>query len=184
MLTTLLIVTLSLTGSELAEPVYVLEYPGLAFGWLPEEINPPVEGTLTEEAGVITSSPNTAGVEIQLHYWMEDLETDTRKDEWLSQRFQNIISPDILPDIVYGETDWLEGSTSSPYWETRSVGLVPVFNFNVIDETGSILGRGAACALFTEDHSILMYILVPGGNRVSVRSVFDDLISQIYLAGE
>jgi hypothetical protein len=184
MLTTLLIVTLSLTGSEQAEPVYVLESPGLAFGWLPEEINPPVEGTLTEEAGVITSSPNADGVEIQLHYWKEDLEPNTRKDEWLSERFRNIISPDILPSLLIGEIDWIEGSTSSPYWETASVGLVPVFNFNAIDGSGNVLGKGAACALFTEEHSILLYMIVPGGNSSDMRTSFDRLISQIYLMGE
>ncbi|NOQ21185.1 MAG: hypothetical protein GQ565_00870 [Candidatus Aegiribacteria sp.] len=184
MLTTLIIVALSLTGSQQAEPVYVLEYPGIAFGWLPDEMNPPVEGTLTEEAGVITSSPNTTGTEYQLHYWKEDLEPNTRKDEWLTRRFRNIISPDIFPSLLIGDPEWIEGSTSSPSWETRSIGLVPVMNFNMINDRGDILSKGVACAIFTEDHSILFYIITPTTASTDVRTGFDYIISQMYLTGE
>ena len=184
MLTTLVIVALSLTGSEQAEQVYVLEYPGIVFGWLPDEMNPPVEGTLTDEAGVITSSPNVTGTEYQLYYWKEDLEPNTRKDEWLSTRFRNIISPDILPSLVISDPEWIEGSTSSSYWETRSIGLVPVLQFNAINNRGDIISKGLACAIFTEDHSILFYIITPATATTDVGTGFEYVISQMYLAGE
>jgi hypothetical protein len=184
MLTTLIIVALSLTGSEQTEPVYVLEAPGVAFGLLPEEFDPPVEGTLTDEAGVITSSPNTTGTEYHLHYWKEDLDPDTRKADWLAERFRNIISPDIFPSLLISDPEWIEGSTASPYWETRSVGIVPVLNFNVITEIGDITGKGRACAIFTEDHSILFYMITPASASTDVATGFDSIISHIYLAGE
>lgn len=179
-----MIVALSFTGSEQAEPVYVLEAPGVAFGLLPDEFNPPVEGTLTEETGVITSGPNSTGVEYHLHYWEENLEPNTRKGDWLAERFRSIISPDILPSLLISDTEWIEGSTASPHWETRSVGLVPVLNFNVITESGNITGKGRACAIFTEDHSILFYTIRPAGASTDVATGFDNIISHIYLAGE
>ncbi len=184
MLTTLMIVALSLTGSEQAEPVYVLEYPGVAFGWLPDEFITPVEGTLTDEAGVIASGPNATGTEYQLHYWKEDIESNTRKDEWLTTRFRNIISPDILPSLLIGTPEWMEGSTTSPFWETRSIGLVPVLNFNMINNSGEILIKGVACAIFSEDYSMLFYMITPGTGSTDVRTGFEYIISQMYMVEE
>ncbi len=184
MLTTFLIVALSLTGSEQAEPEYVLEAPGVAFGLLPDEFDPPVEGTLTDKAGVITSGPNATGVEYHLHYWEENLVSNTRKDDWLAERFRSIISPDILPHLLISDPEWMEGSTDSPYWETRSVGLVTVLNFNVITERGNITGKGRACAIFTEDYSILFYTITPASESTDVATGFDNIISQMYLIGE
>ncbi len=184
MLTTLIIVILSLTGSEQAEPAYVLEYPGIVFGWLPDEMNPPVEGTLTDEAGVIVSGPNATGTEYQLHYWQEDIESNTRKDEWLSTRFNNIISPDIFPSLVISSPEWIEGSISSPFWETRSIGLVPMLKFNRLNSNGDIISGGVACAIFTEDHSILFYTIIPGTTNTNTETELEQIISQMYLAGE
>jgi len=184
MLTALIIVALSITGSEQAEPAYVLEYPGLVFGWLPDEMITPVEGTLTDEAGVIASSPNASGTEYQLHYWKEDIESNTRKDEWLSTRFNNIISPDLFPSLVISSPQWIEGSTSSPFWETRSIGLVPVLNFNRINNRGDIISSGEACAIFTEDHSILFYVITSGTVTTDEETAFKHIISQMYLAEE
>ena len=184
MLTTLIIVALSITGSEQAEPVYVLQYPGLAFGWLPDELTPPVEGTLTDEAGVITSGPNVTGTEYQLHYWKEDLEPNTRKDEWLTTRFCNIISPDVYPSLVISDPEWIEGSTSSSFWETRSIGLVPILSFNRITDGGNIISKGIACAIFTGEHSILFYLISPATATTDIGTGFEYMISQMYLAEE
>ena len=184
MLTTLMILALSLIGSEQAEPVYVLEYPGIAFGWLPDEMDPPVEGSLTDEAGVLASSPNATGTEYQLHYWKEELESNTRKDEWLATRFRNIISPDIFPSLLISDPEWTEGSTTSPFWETSSIGLVPLLNFNMINDRGDVLSKGVACAIFTDDHSILFYMITPVSASTDVRTGFEYIISQMYLAGE
>ncbi len=184
MLTALAVAALAIIGSEQAEPLYILEYPGIAFDWLPEVLNPPVEGTLTEEAGVVVSGPNSSGIEYRLYYWKEDLETNTRKDEWLNSRFRNIISPDILPSLVIGNIEWIEGSIASPHREGSSLGLIPSLNFNMIGSSGEMLGKGKACAIFTEDYSILLYSLTPGGGSTDIASDFDGMISLMYLTGD
>jgi len=181
MIATFLIIAVSLTGSESAEPVYTLEYPGIAFGELPDVMNPPVEGTLTEESGAIASEPNSSGVEYRLHYWKEDLEPDTRKGDWLAERFRDTISPDLLPSLLISDAEWMEGSTESPYWETRSVGLVTTLNFNVINENSRIVGRGRACAVFAEGYSILFYMVTPGDGTIDIKTGFDSIISHMYL---
>lgn len=184
MLTMLIIAALSITGSEQAEPVYVLEYPGLAFGYLPDEMNPPIEGTLSLEGGVITGAPNSSGTEYQLHYWQEDLEPNSRKDIWLSERFRNIISPDLLSSLLISNVEWIEGSTASPYRETGSVGLVPYLNFNVVNDSFNITGKGMACAIFTEGYSILFFTMTPGSATIDVKTDFDEIVSHLFLAEE
>ncbi len=184
MLTVFMVATLTIAGTELPEPAYVLEYPGLGFEFLPGEMSPPVEGTVTEDAGVITSAPNSSGIEYRLYYWKEDLEENTRKDQWLSERFTDIISPDLLPSLLIGDVVWVEGSTGSPRWETSSIGLVPVMNFNSIDTAGHILGRGRACAIFTEGYSVLFYAMAPGNSDVDIIEEMEDIISRMYLQGD
>ncbi|MBN2587085.1 MAG: hypothetical protein JXA64_03890 [Candidatus Fermentibacteraceae bacterium] len=180
MLTLFMVATLTIAGSELPEPVYVLEYPGLGFEFLPPEMSPPVEGTVSEDAGVIASPPNSSGIEYRLYYWKEHLEANTRKDQWLSERFADIVSPDLLPSLLIGEVDWVEGSTESPRRETSSIGLVPALNFNSIDSAGSILGRGRACAIFTDGYSVLFYAMAPGNADADIIEEMDGIISRMY----
>ncbi len=179
-----LITAISLAGSQSTEPAYILEYPGVAFGELPDIMNPPVEGTLTEESGVITSRSNSNGLEYHLYYWKEDLEPNTRKADWLDERFRDTISPDLLPSLLISSIDWMEGSTDSPYWETNSIGLVTTLNFNVIDENSLIIGRGRACAAFARGYSILFYMLTPGDGTTDVKTGFDSIVSHMYLVDE
>ncbi len=180
MLTSTVIIAIALMGSNETEPVYVLDYPGIAFGWLSMELNPPVEGTLTEEAGVIASGPNSSGVEYHLHYWQEDLVPNTRKDEWLEERFRSIISPDLLPRILMGTPEWTEGSQASPFRESSSLGLVPVMNFNIIIDDGTITGMGKAGAIFCNGYSILFYGIAPMSSDADIRSDLVNMISLMY----
>ncbi len=180
MLASMIIIAVALVSSNTTEPAYVLDYPGIAFGWLSEELNPPVEGTLTDEAGVIASGPNTSGVEYHLYYWQEDLVSNTRKDEWLEERFRSIISPDLLPQILQGTTEWTEGSMASPFREGGSLGLVLVLNFNIIRDDGTITGVGKACAIFCNDYSMLFYGIAPMSSDVDVRSDLIEMISLMY----
>lgn len=183
MLTMLTILAVSLNATEPVEPSYVLDYPGIAFGWLPEEMIPPVEGTLTQEAGVVTGE-NTSGSIYYLYYWEEDLEDNSRKDEWLSERFEDMISPDLLPSLTLGHVRWIEGSTESPFRETSSVGLVTVMNFNRINDTGEILSIGRTFAVFTEDHSVLFYMMIPYEIYNDADEIFHKIIANMYLTGE
>ena len=180
MLASTVIIAIVLVGSNTMEPAYVLDYTGIAFGWLSEELNPPVEGTLTDEAGVIVSGPNASGVEYHLYYWQEDLVSHTRKDEWLEERFRSIISPDLLPQILQGEPEWTEGSLSSPFRESGSLGLVPVMNFNIITDDGTMIGKGKTCAIFCNGYSILFYGIAPMSSDADVRSDLARMISLMY----
>lgn len=180
MLISTVIIAIALVGSSETEPVYVLDYPGIAFGWLSEEFDPPVEGTLTAEAGVITSGPNASGVDYRLYYWQEDLAPNTRKDDWLEERFRSIISPDLLPQILQGTTEWTEGSLLSPYRESGSVGLVPDVNFNIIQEDGTLVGKGKACAIFCDGYSILFYGIAPMSADADIRQDLARMISLMY----
>ncbi len=170
----------SVPGSE-AQPVYVLEYPGVAFGYLPEVMVPPLEGTLTEESGVLTNRPNEQGVEVHLYYWKEDLGTDLRKDHWLSNRFRDIVPPDLFSSMVVGFVDWMQCGTGPGEAGTGPVGLVPRLNFNIIDESGKIRARGRAFAAFTGDYSLLFYILVPEGVDVDVEKELTETVDNMYL---
>ena len=180
MLLILSMIAIALVGSDV-EPVYVLEYPGVAFGWLPEEMLSVEEGTLTEDAGVVTSPPNAHGSEFRIYYWEEELEPNTRKDLWLSNRFRSTVSPDILPSLLISSPSWEEGSTLSPMWETSSVGLIPVIDFNMIAPDGDIIGRGRACAVFTDNHSILIYSMIPYESPTEAAEAMNMLVGNMYL---
>ncbi len=180
MLVSTVIIAIALVGSNETEPVYVLDHPGIAFGWLSEELNPPVEGTLTDEAGVIASGPNASGVDYHLYYWQEDLAPNTRKDEWLVERFRSIISPDLLPQILQGSPEWTEGSLASPFRDSGSLGLVPVMNFNIITDDGTLMGMGKTCAIFCNGYSILFYGIAPMSSDTDIRADLDRMISLMY----
>ena len=180
MLTSTVIIVIALMGSNETEPAYVLDYPGIAFGWLSEEFNPPVEGTLTVEAGVIASGPNNSGLEYHLYYWQENLVPNTRKDEWLEERFRSIISPDLLPHLLQGTPEWIEGSLASPFRESGSLGLVPVMNFNIVTDEGDIVGKGKSCAIFCNGYSMLFYGIAPMSSDAEIRSDLERMISLMY----
>lgn len=180
MLTLIAIALIAMAGSTHQEAVYVLERPGIAFGWLPEEMLPPQEGTLTEEAGVVTADRGVTEMEYQIHYRRETSGVILRKDEWLVERFNNLIAPDLLPSIRAGEVRWVEGSRETGLGDTASVGLIPVMNFNIIGAGGELLARGRTCAIFTEGYSTLFYMMVPASGDLGIEPVFERIISNVY----
>ncbi|OPL18814.1 MAG: hypothetical protein AVO35_12925 [Candidatus Aegiribacteria sp. MLS_C] len=181
MLTTLIVLMMTVNGSEITEPVYSLDFPGVGFEFMPEVMSPPVEGTIEEDAGVLTGAPNQHGVDFRLYYWREDLEENTRKDQWLSEKFRDIIPPELLQTLVIGQAEWIEGSTGSSRWETSSIGLVPFLNFNSIDGEGNVLAVGRACAFFTEGYSMLFYGIGPRNGDMDVEEEFMNTVAGIFL---
>ncbi len=180
MLSIIMITALTLTAADNAQSAYVLEYPGLAFDVLPDIMTPPVEGTLDEDSGVITSSPSSDGAQYWLYYWKETIEPNTRKDEWLSRRFSDTISPDLLPTLLIGSVEWTHGS-SAIQDDGASVGLVPVLNFNKVDDRGDVIASGHACAIFVGDYAILFYGMAPHGSGVNVKNVMDNVVANMHL---
>jgi hypothetical protein len=180
-LTVILFLT-AVSGVVLAdEPAYLLEYPGIAFGWLPVEFDPPVEGSLTAESGAIASSPNTQGIEYHVHYWDEDMTADDRSDDWLDQRLRSVISPDMTPNM--GDIEWTEGSMKSPEREHSSIGLVVSVNFNFLGEGGEVLATGKAYAAFVNGYSILLYGIAPTGTFPIPGQVLDEIIALAFRVG-
>ncbi|MBD3278135.1 MAG: hypothetical protein GF388_07540 [Candidatus Aegiribacteria sp.] len=184
MLLVLAISALSLISVPESQPVYVLDLPGVVFDWLPEEMDPPVEGILQEDAGVITSAETESGTQYKLHYWMEELEPNTRKDEWLENRFRDIVPPELFSSMVIGDVDWTETSMESPFRETASLGLATILNFNILDEEYAVAARGMACAVFTDDYSILLYGFVPVTAEGDIHENFNRILGNIYSVEE
>jgi hypothetical protein len=163
------------------EPLYVLESPGIAFGWLTAELNPPVEGSLTDESGSVASSPTSVGAEYHIHYWAEDMTPNDRIGDWLEERLQSVLSPDLLEGFNSGDLNWSEASMKSPFREEASLGLVVSQNFNFITDTGAVLARGKAYAVFVNGYSVLIYGLAPEGVIPQVGSVLDEIVAWAYL---
>jgi hypothetical protein len=161
------------------EPLYVLEFPGIAFGWFPDELTPPVEGSLTVESGAIASSPGSSGVEYHIHYWQEDPGADGA-GEWLTERLENTLSPDLPGFYNLGDVKWAQGSTKSPFWEDSSVGIVVTVNFNFLDDAGGVLANGKAIALFVGDYSLLVYGISPGDMYPTAAPVVDEIVAWAY----
>jgi len=180
----LMLITVAIGWSVEDIPAYVLEYPGIAFGELPPDLDTPVEGTLDEISGVVQSAPNATGTEYRILYWQEDLAPSTRKADWLVERLQTVMSPDMAADLLIGTTEWIEGSMASPYRETSSVGLIPTVNFNIVTDNGSITGMGKAAAIFRNGYSVLLYAVTPGGSWIDVRTALDDMLSEAYLTSD
>jgi hypothetical protein len=180
----ILLITVALGWSAEDLPAYVLEYPGIAFGELPPELDTPVEGRLDDSSGVVQSSPNATGTEYRILYWHEDLAPSTRKADWLVERLQTVLPPDLVAGLLLGTPEWMEGSMASPFRETASVGLLPTVNFNFVTDNGSVSGMGKAAAIFRNGYSVLLYAVTPGGSRIDVRTALDDLLSKAYLIAD
>jgi len=173
---------LSLVTAVIAEePMYVLEYPGIAFDWLTAELSPPVEGTLSEESGSVASAANTVGVEYHFHYWLEEMTGNDRHGDWLTERLQSVLPPDSQEGLQIGDLTWSEGSMKSPHRLTSSLGLVTSVNFNFITESGTVLARGKAYAVFVNGYSILLWGIAPPAVTPTTGNVLDEIISWAYL---
>jgi hypothetical protein len=163
------------------DPVYVLDYPGVAFGWLPAELDPPVEGTLAEEAGAVASSPTSQGTEYHISY-REETPGTGGAEAWLEERMQTVLPPDMPGVIRFGDMKWGQGSTRSPHWEDASVGIVLGVNFNFITDTGSVLANGRAAAFFLGDYSILIYGISPISVLPGAPQVVEEIVARAYMA--
>lgn len=163
------------------EPVYVLESPGIAFDWLTVELNPPVEGTLSEESGSIASSATPSGIEYHFNYWLEEMTGNDRLGDWLTERLQSVLPPDSQEGLQLGDLTWSEGSMKSPHRSTSSLGLVVSVNFNFITENGTVLSRGKAYAMFVNGYSVLLWGISPAAVTPTAGNVLDEIVSWAYL---
>ena len=155
-----------LMGAAIAEePLYVLEYPGIAFDWLVPELTPPVEGVLSEEAGSLA----------------EEVGELKEYENWLKERLEAVLPPDFQDNLLLGTVDWCEASMKSPNRDGASLGLATTLNFNLITETSSVAARGRAYAFFVNGYSVMLYGISPAGVTPTAGNVLDEIVAWAYL---
>lgn len=159
---------------------YALEHPGFVFEWLPPEMTPPVEGTLDEESGVISSGASGTGVEYHIRYRREEV-PDEGRAQWLESRLRSLLPPESLPMLLLGDVTWSEGSLDCAAPGTRSIGLVISVNYNIIDDLGSVVGRGRAYGAFRGGYSLFVYCLAPFESSADAIADLERIIAGAHL---
>lgn len=172
---------LLLTNSTPVEPMYVIEYPGIAFGWLPGELTPPAEGVISAEAGTLSSLPGSYGYDYRIMYWRlaEDLNS-VDKGLWLRQKLEAVLPPDALPGVVFGSMNWAEGSTAVTHLGLRSIGLTTSVNFNLLSGS-SVVFCGTAYGLFRDGYAVLIYGMAPREASPAIREVMEFIIANAWM---
>jgi hypothetical protein len=160
---------------------YTLEYPGVVFEWLPSQLASPVAGTLDEESGSVASPATTDGSEYHFCYWKEDIPLGEARETWMETRLPSVLPAGFGDHLQLGDLNWTEGSQLSEYRNSRSLGLVLMVNFNVIDEAGSVLGRGRAYGAFREGYSLLLYCIAPTEASFDAVANLDGIIATAHL---
>ena len=178
---TLLILAGALASAGGGDPglPYTLDHPGFVFEWLPSTMVPPVEGVLSEQSGMVVSSPSADGSEYRLHYWQESIPVQGR-GQWLEQRIRTELPPDELDLLFSSEVSWLEGSMESEERAGASVGIVVAMNFNLITRDGSIRGRGRACGVFGDGYSLLVFGIAPHEAGGTLCSSIDAIVARMH----
>lgn len=172
---------LLLTNSLPIEPSYVIEYPGIAFGWLPSELTPPVEGVISAETGTLSSLPGSHGYDYRIMYWrLEEDFNSADKGLWLRQKLESVLPPDALPGVVFGSMTWAEGSTAVSHLGMRSIGLTTSVNFNLLSGS-SVMFSGAAYGIFRDGYAVLMYGMAPREASPSIRDVMEFIIANAWM---
>jgi len=171
----------SLASVVPVQPVYVIGHTGLAFGWLPSELSPPVEGILTAETGTLVSRPGSMGYDYRIHYWrVEEDYTSVDRGVWLRQKLETTLPPDIASSVVYGSMNWVEGSTAVTHLGMRSTGLSAAVNFNMLSGS-NVTYRGRAYGVFRDGYAYLIYGMAPMEANPSVLEVMDFIIANAWM---
>lgn len=159
---------------------YTLEHPGFVLEWLPGEMTPPVEGSLGEEAGVISSGATDTGAEYHIRYRLEEV-PDEGRAQWLESRLRSLLPPEALPFLLLGDVTWSEGGIDCAGPGVRSIGLVISSNYNIIDGQGSVVGRGRAYGAFRRGYSLFAYCLAPFESSAEAIADLERIIANAHL---
>ncbi len=179
MIPVILLTMLATTVS--AEPAYVIEYPGLAFGWLPGELTPPAEGVINAETGVIASRPGSQGYDYRIHYWqLEEELSSVDRGQWLRQNLEAVLPPDITTGVVFGSMNWAEGSTAVSHLGVRSIGLTASVNFNLLSGS-NVMYRGCAYGVFRDGYAVLIYGMAPREAVPAIDEVMEFIIANAWM---
>lgn len=172
---------LLLTNSLPIEPSYVIEYPGIAFGWLPSELTPPAEGVISAETGTLSSLPGSQGYDYRIMYWQVEEDLDSvDKGLWLRQKLEAVLPPDALPGVVFGSMNWAEGSTAVSHLGMRSIGLTASVNFNLLSGS-SVMFSGTAYGIFRDGYAVLIYGMAPREASPAIKEVMEFIIANAWM---
>ncbi len=172
---------LLLTNSLPIEPSYVIEYPGIAFGWLPSELTPPAEGVISAETGTLSSLPGSHGYDYRIMYWLLEEDLDSAdKGLWLRQKLEAVLPPDALPGVVFGSMNWAEGSTAVSHLGMRSIGLTASVNFNLLSGS-SVMFCGTAYGIFRDGYAVLIYGMAPRQASPAIKEVMEFIIANAWM---
>ncbi|MBN1433751.1 hypothetical protein JW921_03270 [Candidatus Fermentibacterales bacterium] len=153
-----------------------LEYPGLGFEYLPGFLSSLAEGDLLEDRGSVYSGPNELGADLRFVYRTVDLETPAEREEWLKMRLMEALPPDSDERLLLSDAKWREGSMLSAERASASLGLVCYYSFNLVDERGSIHGRGRAYGIFRNGYATMAFCISPMEHAQDVMDQLDLII--------
>jgi len=159
-------------------PAYILEPAGIEFTYLPAEICPLVEGTLTEETGAVVGQPNSLGINFGCYYWKTDNAIDD-KTLWIEAKLSSVIPPDLMESIHYSAPVWTEGSMGTETRGTRSLGLMSRINFT-FSPPGRAMGRGRAYGIFRNGYAVL--VTMYGPSEVNPQNFLEQIVNTAVLS--
>lgn len=167
--------------SEAAAPVYVLEYPGIAFGWLPAELSNPAEGVLGSESGTVASNPGPDGYDYRIHYWAVQADmSPVDRGLWLRQKLEAVLPPDLAGTVIFGAMNWEEGSTAVAPSGLRSVGLASSLNFNLVSGS-NVNFRGRAYGVFRDGYAVLIYGVAPNSAVPGIGDIMEFIMANAWM---
>jgi hypothetical protein len=159
-------------------PAYILEPAGIEFTYLPAEICPLIEGTMTEETGAVIGQPNSMGINFGCYYWKVE---DTIEDKtlWIEAKLSSVIPPDLMESIHYSAPVWTEGSMGMEARGTRSLGLMSRINFT-FSPPGGVMGRGRAYGIFRNGYAVL--VTMYGPSEANPQNILEQVVNMAVLS--
>jgi hypothetical protein len=159
-------------------PAYILEPAGIEFTYLPAEICPLIEGTMTEETGAVAGQPNSMGMSFGCYYWKteEDIEDKTL---WIEAKLSSVIPPDLMESIHYSAPVWTEGSVGTDVRNSRSLGLMSRINFT-FSPSGGVMGRGRAYGIFRNGYAVL--VTMYGPSEIDPQNFLEQIVNMAVLS--
>jgi len=167
-----------------ADAPYTLDGPGVTFEWLPAELSEPVEGEMTATGGTVVSGPTSDGVEFSIRYWQEDIPVGEARADWISTRLSSLLPPDLGNNLLMGNVQWIEGSQATSCRSGTSMGLMPCISYNIIRDSGAILGRGRAYASFRRGYAVLVMATAPAPSAEYALGALDSMVASMHLTEE
>ncbi len=159
-------------------PVYTLEPVGIEFNYLPAEICPLIEGTMTEQTGAVVGQPNSMGVNFGCYYWKVE-EAIEDKTLWIEAKLSSVIPPNLMESIHYSAPVWVEGSMDTETRGTRSLGLMSRINFTFSPPDG-VMGRGRVYGIFRNGYAVLVIIYGPSG--INPQNFLEQIVNMAVLS--